>query len=261
MRFLNVAVDAWESCATDAAFRRHQRLQRLRGADVLLRSGADRDRASRARRRRAARARPPLPPVRGQVVLGDRGLQLVLGVVRALPRQPVGGPLRVRRLDPLAVNGNVPPAARSSAANSCGKQLPRRLRERLPDAGTRADRAARGERRREQRQQRGDRSRALPRRSRAARSSPAICSAAHDDRRGDDQRGQHDHGSRPGQYCSDACTCSPASLARPFSATSSIRNASACTVPPICLTRSRRRRARCRRSPAGRRRSARAAPS
>src|SRR5581483_2423304 len=37
-----------------------------------------------------------------ELVLGRRGAHLVLAVVCALPRQPVGGPARVRRLNLLA---------------------------------------------------------------------------------------------------------------------------------------------------------------
>ena len=65
------------------------------------RSAADRDRASRARRRRAAPGRPRCRPAAARSCSRRRRFQLVLGVVRELPRQPVGGPLRVRRFDPL----------------------------------------------------------------------------------------------------------------------------------------------------------------
>ena len=111
-------------CATMVQLGRHQRLERLGDPHVLRVSPLIQLELLALDGIEPARVRRSSPPW-ARFGLGDRGLQLELGVVRVLPRQPVGGPLRVRRLDPL-------PGERKRAAGRAvergelvGKQLPR----------------------------------------------------------------------------------------------------------------------------------------
>src|SRR5580765_2943843 len=168
---------------------------------------------------------------RRQLAVEHRGFQFVLRVMCALPRQPLGRPLRVCRLYPLRAERERPTARCIQQREFRGQHLTRGARERDPRHQHARIGVSGSDSRRERLQHRECASaRGLGscgpqfRHERARRPQ--------DRRRYDDRRRDRD------QYWRTAETCSPASFARPFSATSSIRNARPWTWPPTPRTRS-----------------------
>src|SRR5262245_48523785 len=164
-------------------------------------------------------------------LFGDRSAILVLRVVRPLPREPVRRPSRVRVTHLLERERKH--AARSTVEHRAfaREQATHRGGQRIPDEQRARVRPRRLEPRRERLQ---DGQRPAARGRLAPRAD-----LRRDSKRSDRDRGSDDQRSEDqAQYCRTVWICSPGSLARPFSATSSMRNASACTCPPSRFTSS-----------------------
>src|SRR5204863_9714876 len=80
-----------------------------------------------------ARARDSGSTRRARLLFGGSRLELVFGVVRALPREPLGRPRRVRRLEAIAAEWKRPAGRAIERRAVFGKKPARRLRDRLPD--------------------------------------------------------------------------------------------------------------------------------
>src|SRR2546430_627635 len=141
--------------------------------------------------------------------------------MRALPGQPVRGPLRVRRLNRLRAERKGGAEPLIEQREFVGQQSASGSRERLPDE-QRTRIGSRLLRRGREHREDGER-------GAARRLVPRAVHLLENQRGGVPRHGRNDQRGDDSQYFKTVWTCSPTSFDRPSSATSSMRNASAWT--------------------------------